>query len=1458
MRITFNMQAMQMKDMLSTSLNNYSEAVKKASAQQNLIKPWEDTSKYVGAYNVQNMIDELTQFSENANSASKWLNNTDAELKELIDALKKARDDFAIAGASDSYDAESRKALAQDVLSLYKQIMDIANAKYEGRFIFGGFQTDKPPFTGGTNLVTNVVTKNENGENLSGDVITKDVFSDMTELESGRYTAKITVVDGIAKLQLLDGKGNVMIMDSNGSDEAGGSGNKSSTILSFPYEPGKVINTGRGLSFKMPDDLKNPTSVVMEFDYKSGSEISYQGDKGNINTQIGYNQEITVNTPGSNIFTQSSLVLQGTSFNKVNGLPATSNSLFSGLDGTNVGIGDSITVAGTDHNGNPVGIASLVSNDNPQLDLTTASEKERTLTITYGDKLYKIIVPQKAYKSTDELSNAINHELKNAEYLGALNGLEGIKGNITDYEAIVNTQVNSGKYIGAATEAEKQNYKVDLSSQVKISADGGRLNFTSTKSGDNVRLAVTGTDQSVLGFKNSTVAAEGKDITFEIGHEFHTENIDQVYTTHKDMNLSGTSYSFFVNGKEITVNKPQTQITASNQTGIQFGTQDVELEINGRKIKIGAAEFNAVPQADRQAFLNEKLRAAGLGGEAVIDNFVANAAGGFNFRIQTTTPTKKDIEFAFDKALREAGFDFGVGVRLDLNPNDPANLGHYDVTFSLQNYNMDRDTTLTTTAYDRATIPPTSDMKTAKLDRTGINAAEEKTLGDYTNFIKELYGQSVDVSIIDGKLTISDLRSGDSKLTFRTNAHNQGISHANDQVSMIGGAYTGKYNDTWNVTVTTKLGQNDQRNILVTIHDTKGNKLFDQSINDYKGGPIELINGVTITPDDMKIPNPLAPNEREATAKFQIDLKAEPGLNFGDINILETGKNVNIFRSIENLMHALEHNITKNGFGEPSAWKATDLKSTAVPYFDGTFQGNFNDNWKYEILPESNKTNFYLQNEYKASSGLIKFNPDMITAPNANKELDFSVDIFDNKTGKLDRVPVKIDLSKAQPALTDAKTAQEYILKQLNDNPRFVEAGVRFTNKDGKIEIQSGSGTKIANFANSAVTPEQRAFTSYIMGFETTANSKLKDEFVAGDFPITFRVADPLDPAGATFKELNITAPANLPVKKEDVLKLINDELIGGTMAGRIKAEIDQNGSIKFSTKDENVIVEATSAAGAANPLGLGLTHDAANNNRISEIIVSGVQTPKTDLSELEEPARTMTFTYLEGNPNPEKKEVKIVLDKKKYTSVQEMVADINKKLDEKGIPEANMRAVTNGSGGISFAKDNNNFSSIVVEGDYEGTLGFPQAGDSISVKVTNADGGLVQNVALDTAKKSTFVSDGLHLGFNAGSLSATDNFTGAVGSGIENEIPVLDKAVNQVLSASTIVGTRGQRVESVKKFQETVIKNNEEIKAGYLGSTATDLVKLNADVELSLTAYKSAMSLVNGMMSISMLDFLR
>ena len=1477
MRVTFNMRGMQMKDMLTTSLHNYTEAVKKANAQQTLTSPWEDTNKYIGAFNVQNTIDELTQFSENASSAKNWLNTTDAQLKQLIDALKKARNDYAVAGSSDQYDAQARKALAKDVESLYKQILDIANASNMGRFIFGGHTTSTPPFSREQSQAVNVITKNENGESLFGDAVIKDVFTDMTELKSGRYKAEITVDGDIATLRLFDENGNKVIIDTNGSDESNAKGNNTSTEVTFPYEPGKVINTGRGISFKMPNDLKNTTSVYMEFDYKSGSQVTYKGDNGTINTQIGYTQDITINTPGSNIFTPSGMILQGNKLNTSNGLPLSLNTIFSQIDNMNVGSGDSIKVDGLDHNGNKIGTANVLSPSVPDLDLSTAREKERTLHVAYGEKLYKIVIPRQSYKTMEDLTTAINEEMKRAEYVGTLPKINNTSDVVTPeaYAAFVKNEVNSNKYPGAATEGEKNNLRVDLSSEIRIKPDGSRLGFVSTKSGDNVRIAVTGNDQSMLGFKNQAMASFGKDTTFEVGYDFHVEGATSITTTHTGINTNVDRLSFMINGKEVNVNLPQKNQTTLNLNNVDF-TNPFTFEIDGIKINVTDKDLNELPaQAtlnDIRNLLNKKIDEVGLKGQVAIENLALNGGGpAYNITLTNQTPSKKAIEFAIDQALREAGFDHEVGVRLNGSSFDAVNIGQYDITFELTNYNRDRDTKLQSAfARDLAAVPITYDFQTADISKEGLGQHTEKTIGDYVKFLENLYDHSIDVSLKDGKLTIEDLRSGESKLSFRQNAYNQGISHAMDAITNVSGAYTGHRDDTWNFSVTTNLDAANNRNVNIVITDKNGNLIYNETTPNYKGGPIELPRGLVIHPDDMNIPrieNGVTINSGET--KFSIDLKAEPALSFGDMNVVQTGKNVNVFTALDNLIHALEHNVSKNGVSEPSAWKDTNLKSSAKPFLDGTFRGNFNDNWNYEIMANKEKNDFFIQNEFKNTTGEIRYNDEL-----KGKDLSFSIDVFNNETKQQERVDINLNIPTS---VNNEKDLQNFILKELNNNDDLVKHGVRFIEKEGKIEILSGSGTKIANFVNSATNPDNKSAAEFVFGFDRITNKKMEEKFsipAGQDKELKFHISDPLAPAGqGRLKEITVTIPDPGPdaieMTKEQMIEAINTQLAkangvaGGGTDGRVKASIDKNGAIQFTT-DKDIPVTAYIPAGdvdnpANNPLGLQNT--LTGNPLVANAFVSkGVQVPKTDLSESEDSARTLKFTYTSGNP-AKQATTSITLDKKKYENVQELADAINEKLTAKGVTNNNLKAVVTSDGSIGYVSANNvantRFQSVVVEGDETGTLGYPKAGDSVKVKVTNAKGELVQTMDMNTANKSSFVSDGIYLGFNAGTLNATDNFQAAVGSGVETEIDTLDQALNQVLNAATLVGTRGQRVDSVLKFQETMIKTNQETKAGYLGATPTDVIKLSTDLELSKTAYQSAMSITASMMRISILDFL-
>ncbi len=86
------------------------------------------------------------------------------------------------------------------------------------------------------------------------------------------------------------------------------------------------------------------------------------------------------------------------------------------------------------------------------------------------------------------------------------------------------------------------------------------------------------------------------------------------------------------------------------------------------------------------------------------------------------------------------------------------------------------------------------------------------------------------------------------------------------------------------------------------------------------------------------------------------------------------GENVDVFRSLKkNLYEALDKkNIPDSGIAAPSAWMATDLKSTAVPYFDGEFRGNYNDELKFEVEYYGNKSEFYIQQEQYWTSETVE------------------------------------------------------------------------------------------------------------------------------------------------------------------------------------------------------------------------------------------------------------------------------------------------------------------------------------------------------------------------------------------------------------------------------------------------------------------------------------------------------
>ncbi|HEY8450488.1 MAG TPA: flagellar hook protein, partial [Bacillota bacterium] len=77
--------------------------------------------------------------------AQDWLAVTEGALQEAEQVLLRARE-LALRGANATLDDTSRQALADEAQVLFDHLLEISNASYKGRYLFGGTATTNPPF----------------------------------------------------------------------------------------------------------------------------------------------------------------------------------------------------------------------------------------------------------------------------------------------------------------------------------------------------------------------------------------------------------------------------------------------------------------------------------------------------------------------------------------------------------------------------------------------------------------------------------------------------------------------------------------------------------------------------------------------------------------------------------------------------------------------------------------------------------------------------------------------------------------------------------------------------------------------------------------------------------------------------------------------------------------------------------------------------------------------------------------------------------------------------------------------------------------------------------------------------------------------------------------------------------------------------------------------------------------
>jgi flagellar hook-associated protein 3 FlgL len=107
--------------------------------------PSDDPVSAQQALDMKVLIAANDQYSRNISTGKTWLAQMDSTLSDMNSVMVRARE-LATQMANGIYDASARQNAANEIEGLKEQLISLGNTQIGGKYIFGGFVSDQPPF----------------------------------------------------------------------------------------------------------------------------------------------------------------------------------------------------------------------------------------------------------------------------------------------------------------------------------------------------------------------------------------------------------------------------------------------------------------------------------------------------------------------------------------------------------------------------------------------------------------------------------------------------------------------------------------------------------------------------------------------------------------------------------------------------------------------------------------------------------------------------------------------------------------------------------------------------------------------------------------------------------------------------------------------------------------------------------------------------------------------------------------------------------------------------------------------------------------------------------------------------------------------------------------------------------------------------------------------------------------
>lgn len=145
LRVTSNMMSSQLMLNLNRNASRMNETQLQMSTGQKLNKPSDDPVGITYSLRYRGELSSNEQYQKNVDSAVSWLDFSDNTMNQAGEVLNRLKS-LVVQASSETNEQSGLDSINQEVIQLKQQLVDIANSKLNGKYVFNGQQYDKMPY----------------------------------------------------------------------------------------------------------------------------------------------------------------------------------------------------------------------------------------------------------------------------------------------------------------------------------------------------------------------------------------------------------------------------------------------------------------------------------------------------------------------------------------------------------------------------------------------------------------------------------------------------------------------------------------------------------------------------------------------------------------------------------------------------------------------------------------------------------------------------------------------------------------------------------------------------------------------------------------------------------------------------------------------------------------------------------------------------------------------------------------------------------------------------------------------------------------------------------------------------------------------------------------------------------------------------------------------------------------